>query len=449
MRGGAAPAAGHHDRPPRAAVHARRAAGPREARRDARAERRDRCRSCAAIGRTGRRRCCWSARASGAVSLGAGAVPRAGRTDGLLERYGVTVDRAGPPDRPRRPAPGHASGLGRPAAAACRRSPGCCRRPPRAGGSGRRRRTSTSPTRRTSRSPAPSCGRSATRRAWRRPRRRGGARARGAPRRGGGRARPHAGRRRARGSALGGDHGVGLRLGGGIERTTIRQRLLDAATRGRRRGLAPARRLSRAPPDSVLSVCEHMFVMGYVELHSHSAFSFLDGASLPDELATAAARTRPRHARPHRPRLGLGLDGVRAGGPGTGPASASTGPRSPWSTTSPTRPRGISRCSCATPSGWANLCRLLTRAHAQTRVYAADAGARRGARVTRTSRIAEKPRVTLADVEAHAEGLVCLSGCASRGVRDEPTMRRLLRAFGRDALPGRAAAPVRTATTAR
>ena len=80
--------------------------------------------------------------------------------------------------------------------------------------------------------------------------------------------------------------------------------------------------------------------------------------------------------------------------------------------------------------GWANLCRLLTRAHAQTRVYAADAGARRGARVTRTSRIAEKPRVTLADVEAHAEGLVCLSGCASRGIRDEPTMRRLLRAFG-------------------
>ena len=27
----------------------------------------------------------------------------------------------------------------------------------------------------------------------------------------------------------------------------------------------------------------------YAELHAHSAFSFLDGASLPDELATAAA----------------------------------------------------------------------------------------------------------------------------------------------------------------
>ena len=32
-----------------------------------------------------------------------------------------------------------------------------------------------------------------------------------------------------------------------------------------------------------------MFV-SYVELHCHSAYSFLDGASLPDELAVAAAR---------------------------------------------------------------------------------------------------------------------------------------------------------------
>src|SRR5688500_18710546 len=30
--------------------------------------------------------------------------------------------------------------------------------------------------------------------------------------------------------------------------------------------------------------------MTYVELHAHSAFSFLDGASLPSELAGAAAR---------------------------------------------------------------------------------------------------------------------------------------------------------------
>ena len=29
--------------------------------------------------------------------------------------------------------------------------------------------------------------------------------------------------------------------------------------------------------------------MGYVELHCHSAYSFLDGASLPEELAVRAA----------------------------------------------------------------------------------------------------------------------------------------------------------------
>src|SRR3954467_865722 len=39
---------------------------------------------------------------------------------------------------------------------------------------------------------------------------------------------------------------------------------------------------------SVRAGCEHVFVP-YVELHAHSAFSFLDGASSPDELAAAAA----------------------------------------------------------------------------------------------------------------------------------------------------------------
>ena len=38
---------------------------------------------------------------------------------------------------------------------------------------------------------------------------------------------------------------------------------------------------------SVCRVCEHVFV-SYVELHCHSAFSFLDGASLPEELVVAA-----------------------------------------------------------------------------------------------------------------------------------------------------------------
>src|SRR5438067_8627005 len=69
--------------------------------------------------------------------------------------------------------------------------------------------------------------------------------------------------------------------------------------------------------------------------------------------------------------------------------------------------------------GWSNLCRILTRAHAHTR---------------------EKPGppsqafVGLGTVCEHSEGLVCLSGCALRGIHDEPTLSRLLEAFGPDRL---------------
>ena len=49
-------------------------------------------------------------------------------------------------------------------------------------------------------------------------------------------------------------------------------------------------------------------------------------------------------------------------------------------------------------------------------------------------RLAREPYVPLTDILDHAEGLVCLSGCALRGVHDEFTLRRLLEAFGRDRL---------------
>ena len=64
-------------------------------------------------------------------------------------------------------------------------------------------------------------------------------------------------------------------------------------------------------------------------------------------------------------------------------------------------------------TGWRNLCRILTRSHRDTR-----------------EKHEPPPKIPLAFVEEHAEGLVCLSGCARQGVRDEPTMRRLLAAFG-------------------
>jgi error-prone DNA polymerase len=193
----------------------------------------------------------------------------------------------------------------------------------------------------------------------------------------------------------------------------------------------------------------------YVELHAHSAFSFLDGASTPMELAGAAAELDyPAFALTDHDGVwgsmefveacqGLGIKaitgteltvGVGPAGPvaaGDPPppavAKASSGAGPP--TTPPT-----GRCVHLTllvqdAAGYRNLCRLLTAAHAHTRDNA--------------QRSAEQPWVSLEQVEEHAEGLVCLSGCAGEGAvasaweRDEvpagaETARRLLGAFGRD-----------------
>ena len=70
-----------------------------------------------------------------------------------------------------------------------------------------------------------------------------------------------------------------------------------------------------------------------------------------------------------------------------------------------------------TQEGWRSLCRIITRAHAHTRDHGEP-----------------PPAVPLETLEEHAAGLVCLSGCARQGVHDEPTLRRLLAAFGRDGL---------------
>ncbi|HEV2813463.1 MAG TPA: DNA polymerase III subunit alpha [Solirubrobacteraceae bacterium] len=166
--------------------------------------------------------------------------------------------------------------------------------------------------------------------------------------------------------------------------------------------------------------------MSYVELHAHSAFSFLDGASLPSEIVSAA--------------VSLGYEAVALtdhngvyGSMEFAQAARSLGLRALHGAEVDVvdEPVGRHRRDAPPPSrhvtllvrdarGWSNLCRLLTRAHAHTR--APEGGP-----------IVDSPRVTLADLEEHAAGLVCLSGCARDGVRDEPTMRRLLAAFGREA----------------
>ncbi len=153
----------------------------------------------------------------------------------------------------------------------------------------------------------------------------------------------------------------------------------------------------------------------YVELHCHSSYSFLDGASLPEELAARAAD------------LGyeaLALtdhDGVY-GSLEFALAAKALGVR-PITGAEVTLAGGAHiTLLVETGNGYANLCRILTTAHADTR------------REGREDREPLPPTVSQGFVEEHAEGLVCLSGCARNGlgVVDPNAAARLARAFGRE-----------------
>jgi error-prone DNA polymerase len=155
------------------------------------------------------------------------------------------------------------------------------------------------------------------------------------------------------------------------------------------------------------------FPRSYVELHCHSAYSFLDGASLPEELALRAAE------------LGYGAlaltdhDGVY-GSLEFAHAAKALGVRP--ITGAEVTLAGGSHVTLLVESakGYSNLCRLLTDAHRGTRK-------KEGA----------PPLDPALDPSALAElndGLVCLSGCARHGlgVLDPNGAAALARAFGRE-----------------
>ncbi len=156
-----------------------------------------------------------------------------------------------------------------------------------------------------------------------------------------------------------------------------------------------------------------MFVT-YVELHCHSAFSFLDGASLPDELV-AAALAHGYGA------LALTDHNSVSGSMEFAVSARALGLRPIHGAELDLDDGRHLTLLVQDARGWSNLSRILTYAHAHTR------DGRPGSPVGQAS-------IGLAIVLDHAEGLVCLSGCASRGVHDEFTLRRLLEAFGRDRL---------------
>jgi error-prone DNA polymerase len=153
--------------------------------------------------------------------------------------------------------------------------------------------------------------------------------------------------------------------------------------------------------------------MTYVELHAHSAYSFLDGASQPEEVAARAAE------------LGyeaLALtdhDGVY-GSLEFAHAAKHLGVRPITGAEVTLADESHVTLLVENARGYANLCRLLTGAHAQTR--------------DTTNREPLPPRLDQALLEELNEGLVCLSGCARDGlaVRAPNAAAQLAHAFGRD-----------------
>jgi error-prone DNA polymerase len=162
----------------------------------------------------------------------------------------------------------------------------------------------------------------------------------------------------------------------------------------------------------------------YAELHCHSAYSFLDGASLPDELAQRAAE--------------LGYTALALTDHNSVSGSMELAQSAPeydlraihGAEVDVVCGEGRSRhitLLVRDGRGWSNLCRILTLAHAHTREG--------------TRRELGEAQLPLDEVLDRSEGLVCLSGCAERspligvaaarpGAPEEQAARCLLDAFG-------------------
>src|SRR3954452_565179 len=164
--------------------------------------------------------------------------------------------------------------------------------------------------------------------------------------------------------------------------------------------------------------------MPYVELHLHSCYSFLDGASHPLEIVGAAARQG------HAALALTDHDGLH-GAMEHAQACSALGIR-PITGAEVTLDDGSHlTLLCEDVTGYRNLCLLLTRAPAETREWS-DSG---------TPRRVREPAVSLEEGERLSGGLVCLSGCARDGAvggrveRSEfaeagAVARRLLQIFG-------------------
>src|SRR3989454_7917729 len=164
-------------------------------------------------------------------------------------------------------------------------------------------------------------------------------------------------------------------------------------------------------PHSALRIPHSM----YIELHCHSAFSFLDGASLPEQLALTASQLG-------YPALALTDHNGLYGSMAFAQESKQLGLQAITGAELTLLDGSHVTILAETPEGYANLCRLITEAH-----------------LGREDR--HDPRLDFASLEARHAGLIVLSGCRSGLLpavlrRDGPAAARRLAArcravFGR------------------
>src|SRR5437016_2882843 len=143
----------------------------------------------------------------------------------------------------------------------------------------------------------------------------------------------------------------------------------------------------------------------YIELHCHSAFSFLDGASLPEQLALTASQLG-------LPALALTDHNGLYGSMAFAQQAKSLGLQAITGVELTLLDGSHVTLLAETPEGYANLCRLVTEAH-----------------LGRPDR--RDPRLDFAALEARHAGLIVLSGCRNGllpGVlrRDGPAAARRL-----------------------
>src|SRR5436190_16206914 len=123
----------------------------------------------------------------------------------------------------------------------------------------------------------------------------------------------------------------------------------------------------------------------YIELHCHSAFSFLDGASLPEHLALQAQTLG-------YPALGLTDHHGVYGSMAFAQAAKQLGLQAITGAELTLLDGSHVTLLAENPTGYANLCRLITEAH-----------------LGREDR--RDPRLDFASLEARHAGLIVMSGC--------------------------------------